>query len=542
MLAFVLPHHAPPWMSFLQESLAAIALIVLAAPTLLRERGFVPWRLPELLVLSLLCVVAVQYLFGRIAFFQTVWMHGLFMLGLVVALLSGAALERRAPMQVLWVVLGSAWLAGCISVALLVYQWLFLMPGEGTAWVYRSAGRLAANLGQPNSVGTLILFALLATYWCWRRNILAAWLALTVSAYLVFGLALTQSRTGLLNAAIVAAALLLWHCRHGLARLRLPLVGLVAWLVVAFVGFSAVSRQIGLQLDPTVSGRTAIGSRPLAWRMFSEATLANPLAGFGWGQSFRAQMHGTLQHPVQHEVFLSTHNLLLELAVWAGLPVAIGVAVALAVWLRSCLRRMSGDDASMLMCLLLVVLFVHAMLEYPLAYAYFLLPAGLLAGALNQRLALKAFWRAPAGLGAGLLLLATVAFAATAREYLAIEQSYRELLLEKARIQLRGPVAAPEAKLLTSLRDLIDMSRILPAEGMSDAELSWMREVASTHPGPAAFQKVAMALALNGQAAEAQRWVDMLCSIFPKGQCAAMAEGWSALAEEDPRMRAIRWP
>jgi hypothetical protein len=69
-----------------------------------------------------------------------------------------------------------------------------------------------------------------------------------------------------------------------------------------------------------------------------------------------------------------------------------------------------------------------------------------------------------------------------------------------------------------------------------------MGQVASTHPGPATFQKVAMALALNGRSEEAQHWVDMLCSIFPMGHCKAMAEDWEARAHGDPTLRAIRWP
>jgi hypothetical protein len=69
-----------------------------------------------------------------------------------------------------------------------------------------------------------------------------------------------------------------------------------------------------------------------------------------------------------------------------------------------------------------------------------------------------------------------------------------------------------------------------------------MEDVVSTHPGAAGFAKLALALAMNGRSAEAQKWVDTLCSIFVDAQCAALAAEWSAAAERYPELRAVTWP
>jgi hypothetical protein len=542
-LAFVLPNHAPPWMSFLQESLAAIALIVVAAPALLRERVSAGWRLPELLVLCLLCIASVQYMLGRIPFLQTAWMHALFLLGLLVALISGAAIERRAPLQVLWLVLTSAWMAAIVSVCLQLCQWLVLQPGEGTLWIYRGDGaRPAANLGQPNSLATIIVFALVATHWLWRRHRLGGGMALVAAAYLLVGLALTQSRTGLLNASVVGISLLWWHRRRTDSHMTVPVATLALWLFALFFGYAEISGSIGVPLSSELTtSRVSVGSRPMAWRMFIEAIGQSPILGQGWGRSFLAQMQGTLRHPAQHEVFLSAHNLFLDLAIWGGLPVALAVAVALALWFRECIHR-SHDEPTMNLMLILGVLFVHSMLEYPLAYAYFLLPAGLVAGALNQRVGLRVVGRATTWAGPALLAVAALAFAVTVRDYLRVEQSYRDLLLEKARIISKVPGTPPEVLVLTSLRDLILLSRLVPHPGMSDAELGWMRDVVSTHPGPVGFETLAAALSMNRQPAEAQEWVNRLCSIFTKPQCAAMSEVWMLRTQAHPELRTVRWP
>ena len=307
-------------------------------------------------------------------------------------------MERRQPAAVLSLLLAAIWLAAVVSVGLQFYQWLVLQPGESTAWVYSAiGGRPSANLGQANSVGTIIVIALLGTYWLWYRAAIGAALALAVATFLLMGLALTQSRTALLNALFIAASIYLWHRHRAGPRMTLSLLGLVVVLCVAFVGYSAIGR-LAEQLPSLnlAAERASAGARPLAWQVFADGVLQRPLGGYGWGQSFLAQVEVSLNHPPIHRVFLSAHNLLIDLALWSGLPIALLVLAVVAWWLRECIRRIE-DEASMLLLLLIVVLLVHSLFEYPLAYAYFLLPAGLAAGALNQRMDFKLAGTHPPG-------------------------------------------------------------------------------------------------------------------------------------------------
>jgi hypothetical protein len=240
-------------------------------------------------------------------------------------------------------------------------------------------------------------------------------------------------------------------------------------------------------------------------------------------------------------VLLSAHNLLLDLVLWNGIPLGLAVFAGLLLWLRTCQVRSKTEPARLLL-LAIAILVVHAMFEYPLTYAYFLLPFGLLAGALGQRVNLAVVLQPRRWLTLTLLVCGLLGAGMTVRDYFRVEHSYRQLLFEKARIQLDDDRAPPDVLALTSLRDLIVYARMEPSAGMSGAQLDWMQRVMRAHPGAHGFAKLASALAINGRAAEAQHWVDQLCLIFLPAQCQIQAEAWRAAAKDSPELRAVQWP
>jgi hypothetical protein len=68
--------------------------------------------------------------------------------------------------------------------------WIMAMPVSG--WSIRPY----ANLGQPNQLALWITFGLSAVWYLFRQERFSGVLAYAISAFLVFGLALTQSRIG----------------------------------------------------------------------------------------------------------------------------------------------------------------------------------------------------------------------------------------------------------------------------------------------------------------------------------------------------------
>jgi hypothetical protein len=150
-------------------------------------------------------------------------------------------------------------------------------------------------------------------------------------------------------------------------------------------------------------------SRFAIWANTLSLIAQQPWTGVGWGNfNFAWTLTPFPNRPVAF--FDHTHNLPLQLAVELGLPMA-SVVMALLLWALWRAARTAwgpqtpaegGDDAAGTLalnaarrCAVMVVLMIglHSLLEYPLWYAYFLLPTAwfwgyaLGAGASNRRLA-----------------------------------------------------------------------------------------------------------------------------------------------------------
>ena len=296
-----------------------------------------------------------------------------------------AARELARPMARAWTVAG----LGCVLVAGVQ----MLSPEGGLGGLVSpgtTPGRAVGNMRQPNHLATALLCAMVWTVWwmaeAWHATVGAAArrrlmlvLALTLGALLA-ALAGSASRTG----AISLGLLLLWAVLDrrlpGPIRLLLGLVpllyaalaaGLSAWARARHAGFVAADR---FQFEGDISS-----SRFAIWRNALAMLAEHPWTGVGWGRFNLAWTFSPF--PDRPTAFFDhTHNLPLQLAVEIGLPATALLLVALLarVWQRRAAWRGAGDDprhpgrAALIM---LAVLALHSQLEYPLWYAYFLLPA-----------------------------------------------------------------------------------------------------------------------------------------------------------------------
>lgn len=288
---------------------------------------------------------------------------------------AGPAADRSLPMAGAWWVAG----LGCVIVALLQY----FAPSLADGWLVAtntSPGRAVGNLRQPNHLATALLCAMVMTVWLWQAGRLRApWAAASLVA-MVLAVALSASRTGALSLAV----LLLWavvdRSLPRAARWTLaltPLVYLVFWASLAeyaewqHAHFYAVER---LQ-----SGSDISSSRFAIWRNALTLIAQNPWTGVGWGNfNFAWTFTPFPDRPVAF--FDHTHNLPLQLAVEIGLPATAAVLGLLAwsLWRARGAWRVAGEQPghpARAAFVMLLVLGVHSLLEYPLWYAYFLLPA-----------------------------------------------------------------------------------------------------------------------------------------------------------------------
>jgi len=278
-------------------------------------------------------------------------------------------------------------------------------------------------------------------------------------------------------------------------------VGLLAWL------------NSGTTESSVISG-ASMRVRLQVWQMSLQALADKPWWGFGWGQSYMAQLAVSDQYPAIHEYFTSTHNLILDLLLWNGLPLGTLVVLVSGYWLVGVLRRVRTAQDMVLVFFVLLVL-NHAMLELPLHYAYMLLPLGWVLGAVEQRMgsAPGRQRRAPAALVALAVSAMAVLLALIVTDYLRLEQALRDKA--QRRVESPGKVSQlPDLRLLTHLRAEMEIAQYpVLSKPIAPAELQRLEAMAAVSPKDGSAIMAAGALAMNGQPERARWWLVRICKV-----------------------------
>ncbi|BDT70334.1 hypothetical protein os1_45270 [Comamonadaceae bacterium OS-1] len=279
-------------------------------------------------------------------------------------------------------------LAGALSCAIGVIQYFGVSPALAP-WVNTTAlGEAFANLRQRNQFASLVHIALAALLW-WvvqvrpavsRRN-----LGLAMAVLLGVGNAVSSSRTGLVQTALVVALAAVWGGWRDVAVRRV----LLAFVVAYGLGLLALPTLVGLDTGAWArlrEGDALCSSRLTLWHNVLTLTAQHPWLGWGWGELDYAHYIHLYDGPRFCDILDNAHNLPLHLAVELGLPVAVAVCGLLAWWvLRS--RPWAETDATRRMAwTVLAVVGLHSLLEYPLWYGPFQIAVGL---------CVVLLWRAP---------------------------------------------------------------------------------------------------------------------------------------------------
>jgi O-antigen ligase len=390
LLVPALPTHAVRWPSGLVALLGALGLLLLAALAAPAWTGQ-PWSLSLsagglIAAAAVTCVVAAllqQHGLGTQAF--RAFCIGLLVAGVLGSLIGGV--QVYAP------------------------QW-----ADGN-WIARSAehGRAVGNLRQPNHLCSLLVWGLIATAWLAEARVLRRAVAAGTALLLVFALVLSASRSGVIGVAVLALWGLLDRQLSGRTRLALLLAPVVYALMWAGASAWAHHSQQVFLAESRFSGAGDISSSRFGiWANTLSLIGADPWWGVGFGEfNFAWTLTPFPRRPVAF--FDHAHNLPLHLAAELGLPLAT-LVLGLLGWALWCAWRAAGaavgstsvpasQPANHLHAALVMVLMilVHSLLEYPLWYAYFLLPA---AFALGMGLGAPAGAAAPARSAPSRLLMA----------------------------------------------------------------------------------------------------------------------------------------
>jgi O-antigen ligase len=550
-VTWLLPNHFPPWTTFHSDAWAALMLLPALIAVFVVPSRSICWRPSTWVVLTMLPLLGVQFISGMIPFAGDAWIAGAYLLGLGLAMQTGAHWESLSPGQALDGLALAFGTAGLLSVALQLIQWLDVGGAwqltDLTAWqlwvIEASQGRPYANLGQPNLLATLLLMSVLSAAWGLLRRKIGVFTAVVFVAYLLFGVALTRSRTAWLGVGVLVAAS--WYWSRLWPSRSFPVLSTVLGLF-----FAGIAGLLVLGADWSFTGgapqldtsRLDVGQRPVVWRLFVDAALAKPWIGYGWNQTQIAYLSLVNDYPALHSTFDHAHNLFLELVLWCGIPIGLLLSGLVVLWCINCFRRVrtAGDAVAMLM---VVVVGLHAMLELPLHHAYFLLPVGVAAGVLEQRLGVNPVLKTGRAPMLVLVASAAVILGVTVRDYMgAIEQDFRAMRFESARVGVRAPAEAPDVIVLTQLRELLRYWRYLPRTGMSEQDIQWALAVTQRNPVPGTLFKLAQILAINGKVSEAEQWLVITRKVVPLNQWKFIEKVWIDISRANPAMAKVRLP
>ena len=234
------------------------------------------------------------------------------------------------------------------------------------------------------------------------------------------------------------------------------------------------------------------------WHQMLLAIKEQPLWGYGWNQVSLAQISVYLDYPTT-EWTEHSHNILIDLLIWNGIPIGLAIIGFFTWWLYRLSQLAISIEPFIALSMVGAVL-VHAMLEYPLDYAFFLLPVGFLLGLVQAQDKTIKVIEISRTIVASLFTVFVALYIWIFYEYQIIEKDVQLVRFEALNIgTLHAEHAAPDVILLTQLREQIRFIRTPPKENMTQEQLDWMRKVTYRYATPAALYRYAQALALNHQ-------------------------------------------
>ena len=499
------------------------------------------------ILLGAACIPLVQAAIGLIPFWGQAWTASAYLLGLLAAVLLGRQWTLWKPVWMGNILFGAVLAASIVSTGMALYQWLGMAQDRGLMdiWVIGLAqDRPYANLGQPNQLATLLLWGLVSCGWfAWQRQI-GVGVACVGALWIVLGLALTQSRSGFLGLCAIVLAVWWWRRLWSNPNTAKYVMALVPAYFLSYAAAGFLSSLLMLDLPNSALLRTMGEVRPALWAAAVDAALQEPWLGYGWNGVLNAHLAVAERHRELPTLFGHTHNLFLDLVIWCGVPLGVMLSAVCVAWVWQAGRRVN-DSSQAIYFIFLVPVGLHAMLELPLHYAYFLLPAGLAMGALSGQLRIWEFaaptrrgWLAAVGVLAGASLVLTLII----RDYFEVEGAVRDARMKLARIRMDKPPAPPDVVLLGQFRTLLDLELLEPAENRSPEQVQAARDLTVSVVNYRTLSGLPVVLALNGHVPEARCWMSKAHALVAPESRAHLLEDWREAQKRHPALRSVEWP
>ncbi|MBR8457776.1 O-antigen ligase C-terminal domain-containing protein [Burkholderia dolosa] len=440
IVPYAITHHTYPIPTFYSEfsALVLYLLVGLSVVLLVRTgRPAEPFAAPAAFVapLGFAAVLIAQVALLPLKVPSMNWLAVGYLGAALVAMQAGYALAREGLVDaVARMMAGALLVGGVFAVGCQIVQ-LFHVESAVSPFVvvYNIAvdRRPYGNMAQANHLATYIAFALAGALYLVQTRRLAVWAWVVLSIVLSTGLALTVSRGPWLQVAVmvVAGLWMAWlESRRAPGNRRAWLMPVA--LAVAFVAVNVAVRWANLHFHLNLAESAAermrdagqIAPRLALWKYGLAMFREHPLLGVGWGE-FPWHQFALVRTLGGVEIANNSHDIFIDLLGKSGL-VGLGVlVVALVAWFVRALRA-PQSSTRVFGFALIGILLMHALVEYPQQYMFFLLPAMFVIGLLDVKPLRILPSRAAFGLFAVLSLGGLLATVPVLRDYQRAEVLY----------------------------------------------------------------------------------------------------------------------
>ncbi|MDO7471996.1 Wzy polymerase domain-containing protein [Acinetobacter baumannii] len=514
--AWLSPFHYNPWVMFSSEiSTFAAGLSVLAA--LFYHHIKIPRA--QILLLPFTLIPIVQWGCGLVFDLSTALLSTFYLLGFWFMILAGynLSLDQKKRDQIFSGFSLLIIITSLFTSLIAIFQWLNI-ESHLIYTLHLIGNRPYGNFGQPNNMATFLIIGLLGCLYLYEKHKVTLWLLLPSALIILFTIALSQSRTSWI---VFPFLLIYWMVKQFGKQKRFRFVqgllwclaffliaGLILPYITQFIEFSTNTEitETSSFVARAGSGHERIGM----WIQILHAIAQQPWLGYGWSQTSVAVVD-SIQYGTVHVWFNSAHNILLDIIIWNGIPISIVIIAYFACWFLW-LNQQAKETISIIAIMMVCTVLIHAMLEFPQRYAYFLLTCGFLLGiiqaqtpvlkgnVLNKQV-LRLIW------GISLILL------------LAIWRDYNVYvtnsnLLFKNKQPNAEVLGSNQIFVLTQFEQRLKWIEMKPETTLSDADLAVWGNFVKNKATPYNLRKYAQLLAYNGKVEQAEQQIFILQHLY----------------------------
>lgn len=512
------PFHTYPWVTFSSE-LASFGAAFAVVTLFLTKEIKIPR--PQFLMSSIVLLPLLQFCFGLIIDFSVAFLTFAYLFTFWLMMLCGYNLSLQAANREK-IMIGFSLvflIAGLLSSFMAVVQWLNL-----ESYLYGIMGlrgnRPYANFGQPNNLSTFLVMALMGGLYLYEKRKVSLWLLIPSSLILLFTITLTQSRTAWI---VCIFFFFYWIYKQHKNNPRFNFPKLLLWTSLYFViagyllpyltQFMSSNLDTGVAHTASIVQRAGSGHERLGmWMQILHAIAERPWFGYGWNQTSIAVVESIEFNTVQ-VWFNSAHNIILDLLIWNGVPLGVLIIGYLSLWLLW-LNKTAKDSTSIIAILMVCAILIHALLEFPQRYAYFLLPMGFLLGLIQaqtpqlkgitiQKNVVRCVW-----------LISFIVLLLIWRDYKLFQDNSR--LIFKGKQPTEEILGSSRILLLTQFQKRLDWIALDPKTRFSEAQLSEFAEMVKNKATPYNLKKFAQVLVHNQQNKEAEKYLYILNRLYKK--------------------------